>query len=171
MKSKLLFPKYHPPQKGKKAKKNKDTKKYRAWKTRSLINSLDGWHSMAVRLERADASGMAKCYTCETRKHYKQMDCGHFAGRGHYNTRWMFENTKAQCGGCNSYNEGRKNIYAEELVREYGEGVIQKINTAARVIAKPNIDELLAMIEDRKARVRELLKGLEAPINANIIKN
>ena len=78
-----------------------------------LVKKLDTLFSLYIRLKSADKYGNVKCYTCNTKRHYKDyMQCGHFISRRHYITRWKETNAKPQCYSCNVGNQG--NVGSEE---------------------------------------------------------
>ena len=62
--------------------------------------------SLYIRLKYADDNGYVSCCTCGIKKHYKEMQAGHFiAGR---NNSILFEEkcVHPQCGRCNVYKHG-----------------------------------------------------------------
>jgi hypothetical protein len=109
----------------KKKAKYETTKKYKKglWKK--------AWHlwSLHIRLKYADEFGMASCYTCGKRLHYKQLQCGHF-----WHDRLDFEedNHKPQCSSCNKYNAGKMGaVYAAKLLDELGEKRFKELRLLA----------------------------------------
>ena|SRR3990167_6151422 len=103
----------------KKVKKELSLKKLKA--------KADAVYSKRLRESRADENGMVKCYTCNTVKHWKQMQCGHYISRTRTSLRYYLKNTKVQCPGCNLFNQGRLDVFAINLIKEYGEGILEEL--------------------------------------------
>lgn len=83
-----------------------------------LKAELDRVFSIFIRQKYADSNGFVKCYTCTTRKHWKELHCGHFEKRHHLATRWLEENCRPQCPGCNLFRDGNYPEYAYQLEKE-----------------------------------------------------
>jgi len=116
-----------------------------------------------VRIKAADEHGMCECVSCKTRKHWKEMQGGHFIPRGNNATKLMEENVNPQCMGCNAF--GMKYGDAE---KQY---TLWMIDTHGRDF----VDEMLAtkgkvyrfercVLEDMKAEFNELIRELEQEI-------
>ena len=82
--------------------------------------NADKWFSRFIRLRDSDENGIGKCCTCGAIKEVKNMDCGHFIGRQHMQTRFSTMNAHVQCKRCNGFEEGRKAQYKEFLIEKYG---------------------------------------------------
>ena len=54
---------------------------------KGLVRKLDKFFSLYIR-QRNAIDGYVKCVTCNTLKHWKEVDAGHFCSRRHYSTRW-----------------------------------------------------------------------------------
>lgn len=83
-----------------------------------LKKKLDAVISKYVRLKYSDKNGMVSCYTCGVRKHYKEMQNGHWIPRNHTCTRWDLNNLRPQCVGCNVYGGGKFDEFAVKLEKE-----------------------------------------------------
>jgi hypothetical protein len=60
---------------------------------KGLVRKLDKVFSMFIRTRLAKEE-QVQCVTCGTvRKHYKEVDAGHFVSRRHYATRWNCHKT------------------------------------------------------------------------------
>lgn len=57
------------------------------------------------------------CYTCEARKHYKELHCGHYI---HNRLDYERNNLRPQCISCNKWRHGNIGIYGEKLIKELG---------------------------------------------------
>lgn len=76
--------------------------------------------SKYIRMKYADEDGYVKCVTCPARKHWKQMQAGHYVdGRGGtvlYDESLVYP----QCYICNCILKGNKNRYTVFMVKTYG---------------------------------------------------
>lgn len=102
-----------------------------------LKKKADALYSQKLRQTAADKNGMVKCYTCSTIKHWKELQCGHFVTRTYTNLRFDPRNTRPQCPGCNMFNQGRLDVFATNLVREYGIGILEELQEAKKVKLTP----------------------------------
>lgn len=73
--------------------------------------------SQWIRRKDANLDGFVECYTCRAIKHYKEMDAGHFK---HDRLDFDDRNLKPQCTTCNKYWSGKLDVYAENLIRDFG---------------------------------------------------
>ena len=55
------------------------------------------------------------------------MQCGHFVTRTVTALRYHPKNTRVQCVGCNMFNQGRLDVFAYNLTKEYGVEVLQEL--------------------------------------------
>lgn len=76
--------------------------------------------SRCVRLGAADHNGYCKCFTCEAPKHWKQIDAGHWIGRGKKATKYHVDNVRPQCKQCNKWgNPKLSRTRGEPVAFEY----------------------------------------------------
>lgn len=83
--------------------------------------------SRFIRTRMADAQGMVACVTCGVKKHWKEMQAGHFiAGRLNSN---LFDDRgcHAQCYGCNVGRNGNMLKYYRFMASTFGEDVITEL--------------------------------------------
>jgi len=92
-----------------------------------LKKKADAVYSTKLRQSAADKNGMVKCYTCNSVKPWKEMQCGHFVTRTVTALRYHPKNTRVQCVGCNMFNQGRPDVFAYNLTKEYGVEVLQEL--------------------------------------------
>src|SRR3990167_2821363 len=85
-----------------------------------------------------------RCVTCGSTKNLK---CGHFKSRAFNLTRYRENNCHAQCVACNIFRNGNMPLYAEFLERKYGQGIIQELNSVARVLHQFKRHELEYIIK------------------------
>jgi hypothetical protein len=86
-----------------------------------VLNKADKWFSIYIRLRDSDNDGICKCVTCETRKPWRYMDCGHFIKRQHMATRFKETNAHGQCKKCNYFEQGNDAKYEAFIIETYGE--------------------------------------------------
>lgn len=84
----------------------------------TLKKKLDTVFSQYIRQKYANKDGMVACYTCGLVKHWKEHQCGHFEKRHHLSTRWLEENCRVQCVGCNVFRDGNYPEFAYRLEQE-----------------------------------------------------
>jgi hypothetical protein len=122
-----------------------------------LIDDLDIIFSQLIRLKEADEHGMAKCYTCEDVKHWKQLQCGHYISRAQMPTRFSEKNCRPQCKICNEDKRGNLVVFAERLEAEEP-GIVAILEEQSRGIQDYGRDELKVLIADAIRKVKPLLK-------------
>lgn len=106
---------------GKKAKRVKKLTggqlKKRAWKEFSIF----------IRTEGADSEGFNCCVTCGVRKHWKELQAGHFI-RGRLNANLFAEQgCWPQCYSCNVGAQGNVVFYYKWMLSRFGQGVIDDL--------------------------------------------
>jgi len=97
-------------------------------KKTNLKLKADRIFSKFVRLSHADSDGYCLCYTCGKRLHWKSIHNGHYISRRILATRYDILNCRPQCAGCNTFGEGRKDLFAIKLEAEYGNGILQELH-------------------------------------------
>jgi hypothetical protein len=121
--------------------------------------TLWGWFSKYIRLRESDDNGYVKCFTCPKIDFYKKMDCGHGHGCQHKGTKYNEKNNQPQCTNCNSFNEGRKDIYKANVDKKYGPGTWDMLEILSRVRAPKLGDvEIKALSTYYRNKVKQLLK-------------
>lgn len=99
-------------------------KKQDASVIKKLVKELDTVFSIFIRTRDADESGMVSCCTCPTRRHWKEMHCGHLYSRASFAIRWHVNNAHAQCPECNLVGNGRFDQHLEYARKLHGDGPI-----------------------------------------------
>lgn len=117
---------------------------------RQLEKEADKYFSLMIRQRDADKDGFCRCVTCGTRKHYREMDCGHFISRRHKATRYDPRNCSAQCKGCNNFGQGRQFEHGIVIDKQYGGGTAEKLLLKSKMICKRNATTLINMIKEFK---------------------
>jgi hypothetical protein len=67
------------------------------------------------------------CYTCPKKDDPKRMQCGHFVPRQYLAVRYSEINCHTQCYACNMFYNGQPSRFALNLERDYGRGIIEKL--------------------------------------------
>lgn len=116
-----------------------------------IKKKLDTEFSIFIRLKYADKNGLVACYTCGIKKHWKEMQCGHYDSRSHLSTRWDEENARVQCVGCNVFKHGNMVEYSFLLEAEK-KGITAKLRRKGRQIKKWGYTELQDLLTYYKAR-------------------
>ena len=122
----------------------------------SLKKKADAIFSKFIRLRDADWKGEARCFTCAIKKRWQEMDCGHYEDRGHNSTRYCERNCQIQCKPCNIWRAGRKTIFAVELRKKYGKGILEELRKQAEQTKQFTKDELEEIIERYKRKINDL---------------
>lgn len=85
------------------------------------------------------------------------MQCGHFVTRTVTSLRYHPKNTRPQCVGCNMFNQGRLDVFAVNLVKEYGVGILEELqkiknqkltNKEVRELLERVIEECTPVVDD-----------------------
>lgn len=123
------------------------------------------WKLTSEYVRRKDASyqGFVACYTCDTLKHWKEMNAGHAIG-GHGNAvMFDLEVIRPQCvrcnmpPGCGMYYE-----FGTRLNQENGEGWYERKKDLSKIPVKLSIGWYQSMIEVMKQNLDELNQRLAA---------
>ena len=112
---------------------------------KTVIKKLDKVFSIYIR-RRFAKDDIAECFTCNKKAHWKELQCGHFQSRKHYNTRWDEINCQVQCSGCNVFRCGEQFIFGQRLDAKYGDGTSEKLYIKARNIIKLSTEDLFMLI-------------------------
>lgn len=83
-------------------------------------SKADKYFSLYIRLRDSDDNGFVRCCTCGIVRHWKQVDNGHFIKRQHNASRFSEVNCNAQCKGCNCFEQGANEKYAEFIKEKHG---------------------------------------------------
>ncbi len=116
------------------------------------------WKLFSEYVRRVDAdpeSGFVKCCTCDTYKHWKQMQAGHFIP-GRCNS-ILFEKTGVhpQCRRCN-YNEGNGPEYYVFMEETYGKEEIDRLRMLRHLSVKLDQYFYEDLINNLKVKLSEL---------------
>lgn len=127
-------------------------------------NACDKAFSRFVRLSCADEYGMINCITCDKRKMWNEVDCGHFQTRAKLSVRWLYEppliNASAQCKGCNMSNGGHSYQFGKKIDALYGSGSADTVVFMSNQLRKYTVQELRDMASSFEARAKAILKEI-----------
>ena len=125
---------------------------------RKLIAEADAWLSRYVRLFAYNDRGLVECYTCNKLFYIKNIQCGHFIGRGHYSTRFDIRNVRPQCKLCNGMRGGEPGAYARRLIKEIGMDEFLNLLEIGADHAILKTEDLQELIATYKEQTEKLLK-------------
>lgn len=117
--------------------------KARLWKLTSIL----------VRRRGADSEGYNNCFTCGARKHWKELQAGHFK---HNRLDYDFRNLKPQCVQCNKWGRGKLDVYGLRLAEQHGIAWVQKLEYDSRQQTFFTPSELTLLIDDYKKKTADL---------------
>lgn len=97
--------------------------------------------SLYIRKRAADDYGMVKCVTCPNKKHYSEMQAGHFIPGRNNAVLFSEDGVHPQCYGCNIGKGGNWPAYYEYMLKMYGQEIIdQLLNERHKVIKYTKAD-------------------------------
>mgnify|MGYP003630912906 CR=1 FL=1 len=102
---------------------------------KGLVKKLDKAFSEYIR-RRYIKNEIVECVTCGVKKHWKEVDAGHFVSRRHYATRWNPINVFAQCKKCNGFAAGENYLFGKYIDKNYGIGTADELIKLSKQITK-----------------------------------
>jgi hypothetical protein len=125
-------------------------------------SKADAWFSKFIRLRDADENGIARCCTCGARKMIQHMDCGHFIKRQHQATRFSEMNCHTQCKNCNSFEQGRNEVYEKFLIKKYGQDKVNLLKSeGTKTVKRTKLDlDYIAVYFKQKATELSRIKNI-----------
>lgn len=109
-----------------------------------------------VRLEAADNEGYATCFTCGVRRHWKELQGGHFIGRKWLATKLMKENIHPQCPCCNGPLKGNMIQYTLAMIEMYGKEFVEELEILKHDSRKYYRAEVEEIKKDLSAQIKSL---------------
>jgi len=120
------------------------------------------WFSLYIRLRDANEYGVVKCCTCNSVKHFREMEAGHYYTQGAYK-RIIFDerNVHQQEKSCNHFKSGNLGVYTGYMIERYGADIFDKLKLANHTNPRGyDYDELTRVYKEKvKALCAE--KGIE----------
>jgi len=111
-----------------------------------------------IRKRDSDNEGIGKCFTCNTRRHWREADAGHGIGRQHKSVKYDERNVHLQCKRCNGFEGGQQAIYKEEVDKRYGEGTWQKLVIKSKETCKRGKFEIDEMTKYYREQIKLMNK-------------
>lgn len=127
-------------------------------KRKTLIRKLDRAFSVYIRTQAMDRKGIARCFTCDRRMHWKKLQCGHFMSRQYYSQRWNEVNAYPQCRACN-LRSGEQYEMGKRINLIHGKGVAEAVAIAARKPTRMKDAELIKLLEHFTAKAQKTCQG------------
>jgi len=121
-----------------------------------LKKEADRLFSIYIRRKNSDWRDNATCYTCGKVAHWKELQNGHFVSRGKLNTRYLEDNCRVQCSGCNVFKKGNYTVYAERLIREKGPKEIARLNRLGNKTCQMKVVDYEKLIKKLKKLINNL---------------
>lgn len=121
-----------------------------------LKRKLDKTFSTYFRLSNAGSGGLCVCYTCGAKKHWKELQTGHYNERHHLNTRWDEENCRIQCFMCNCILHGNYKVFTRKLTKELGEDGLTALELRGALRIKLSSSDL----EEKIRHYQELIDNI-----------
>lgn len=100
---------------------------------RTLRNKCWEIFSEYIRRREADEEGMTACISCGARKHWKELDAGHYVPKSiSLILRFNERNVHQQCVSCNRWRHGNLTAYALALQKKYGPSILSELDEIKR---------------------------------------
>ena len=132
-------------------------KKKRKQKTIAvLVEEAAKLMQLYVRIKSADEFGISQCVTCGVKKHYKELQGGHFIGRKWLATKLMEENINPQCPCCNGPLRGNMIAYTLYMQDMYGREFVEELQRLKHQSKKYYRNEIESIKHDLRVKIREL---------------
>lgn len=95
------------------------------------------------------------CFTCGIRKHWKEMQAGHYVSRTHMSLFLDEINVHCQCVGCNMFKGGNMDEYALALKKKYGEDILEWLHGRKQEVKKYTVQDFLELKEKYKSCLKD----------------
>ena len=121
---------------------------------RSLKKKLWTTFSLYIRMRNANYNGYVMCVTCGIKKHYKQMQAGHFLPGRRNSVLFDPRNCHSQCYACNCMKYGNTVKYFRYMQDRYGDNVIKDLEKKDTISKQFDVEELEDMIDYYKEKLK-----------------
>ncbi len=121
-------------------------KKKRQRTYKSLKAELDKAFSIYIRQRGADENGFNSCVSCGVRKHWSELQAGHYYSRVFLGTRYHETNTFPQCPVCNVLRRGNMASYARFMYATYPQSMLDELDALHKKVVKFDRSDLEALI-------------------------
>lgn len=140
--------------------KREKIKKYlpKVKKTSVAKAKAKAWSSFSlwVRLRGADVDGYVRCVSCGVKKHYSDMQAGHFIPGRRNAVLFSEDGTNPQCYGCNIGRGGNWTGYFEYMKKMYGIEYIEQLIAESKETLKYKLSDYEELEKFYKQKVKEL---------------
>lgn len=127
----------------------------------ALINDAAVIMQRLVRVKAALVEGEnITCVTCGVKRHWKEMQGGHFISRRYTAHKLLEENIHPQCPACNGPRGGNYPAYTLYMVDMYGREFVDELLATAGQTKKYNRVEIQEIIAELKAELKRLEQEL-----------
>ncbi len=121
-----------------------------------LVNDAAILLQRLVRVKAALVEGeYITCISCGVKKHYNEMQGGHFISRVFTAYKLCEENIHPQCPACNGPRRGNYPAYTLSMIDLYGRDTVEEMLATKGVTKKYYRTEILEIIADLKQRLKE----------------
>lgn len=104
--------------------------------------------------------GYVRCVTCQTIKHPKELQAGHFIPGRHISVLFDERNCHPQCYHCNVGLKGNPVSYYKWMLEYYGQEIIDKLISLDKQPLKLKVFELVEIKEKYKTLCGGLIKNV-----------
>ena len=113
---------------------------------------------LLARISAADDNGFSECVSCGIKKHYKEMDGGHFLPKGK-SSYWALEveNVHPQCKSCNNYGMrygSAAQSYTIWMEKYYGREFVEEMIRDQKKVKKIYAADYREMIKEWSALIK-----------------
>ena len=100
-----------------------------------------------------------KCITCGREFPFNKLQAGHFVSGRHNSNLFNERGCHAQCKGCNLFKHGNQLEYRRAIIKLYGEGTDEEIETEDKIVKDLRAGELRELITHYKQEIEKLKEG------------
>jgi len=131
--------------------KGKDSQRIARKKAKA---KADKYFSEWIRLRDADAHGMVTCITNpKIRKHWRDVDCGHWISRAKESTRYVERNANAQSKKYNRFQGGDFLEHGLAIERKFSPGTREELQRKDGQVCKRTVNDFLCIADNYELRV------------------
>lgn len=100
-------------------------------------------------------SGLIKCVTCSTVKHWKEFEGGHFIPKAKLDAWLLEDNAHCQCFSCNHMKGGNIHYYTDFMIEKYG---AEKVAKMKEILYRTETEVTREYIAERREFFKSKLK-------------
>jgi len=95
------------------------------------------------------------CFTCGRKKHFKDLQAGHFLDGRWNSILFDEEGVHAQCRQCNLFKNGNKEEYEPKMIELYGKEKVEEMKARKQIVKRFTIEELIKLKEYYREEYKE----------------